>query len=583
MPPQEIQNDMQKISSPAGRVFAPPVIDGKAVMTTFAIVSLRTEVDIIPPYPGVRPDHLLNNFLDLRSIYSDATFGAFECRSYPQEYEPRCPWWGFHLRPPMSPSRAEHRNAVEFFKFDEYPRRGITGGSGTWLSHLCDELYNTRDMYEDHLKRSLSLAGDPNGERLKALYGSTLPFFDPTERGDHKSWRSWAQGRDAIGHTLRYTAEIEAIRYWYDEVRRQANRPPGTPVDRAPTLTFIGAWVGSVDTPMDWEFLYRSPLPLYAFFTIPFTSPLRKLRVTGELHGDEAYRVGAFPRNFPAALSRHFPPDPHQDCIEVGVDRGDPFTQAAREQHDGHPVEEREPWPELQNVKVPNEYQVAEATAWNRPFYTHPFLDRAIVRYPPYEPRPPGAPPSERERLQNQLRSWWEAISREMAYRCPIAIKDTPPTNRLPTSRHPLASFISISGNSDRHFVEDATPDGVFRWATEISKRLYKRDKADIYDDEEEYPHMYRFLGEQVPVFLHTQFPWPCEGEFVPPSGGKREDDFPIVFPPPGKCMYLRREPPKSELSKLLDFEESLPKVVPQVSYETRDEIFGPPVSFYSL
>jgi hypothetical protein len=232
---------------------------------------------------------------------------------------------------------------------------------------------------------------------------------------------------------------------------------------------------------------------------------------------------------------------------------------------------------------VPHECQATEATAWNRPFYTYPFLDGAIIRYPPYEPRPPGAPPSERERLQNQLQSWWEAISREMSYRRPIAIKDGPPTNCLPASRHPLAFFISMSNNRDRHFVEDATPDGVFRWATEISKRQYKRDKADIYDDEEQYPYIYRFLGEQFPAFLHTQFPWPCEGEFVPPSGGKREDDFPIVFPPPGKCMYLRLEPPKSERFKLLDFEESLHKVVPQVSYETRDEILGPPVSFCSL
>jgi hypothetical protein len=228
---------------------------------------------------------------------------------------------------PMVPSHAEHRNTVEFFKFDKLQHRGITGGCGTWLSNLCDELYDARHKYEDELKKSLSLAGDPKGERLRAMYGSTLPFFDPTERGDYKSWRSWAQGRDAIGHTLRYIAEIKAIRYWYDEVHGQAKHPPGTPVDRAPTLTFIGAWVGSVDTSMDWEFLYRSPLPLYVVFTIPFICPLRRLRVTGELHGDEAYRVGAFPRNFPAAISRCFPPDPHQDRNGVGVNRGDPFTQ----------------------------------------------------------------------------------------------------------------------------------------------------------------------------------------------------------------------------------------------------------------
>jgi hypothetical protein len=580
MPPGEICRDMRKICNPAGRVFVPPVDDAKATQTTFVIASLRTEVDVVPPYPGVRPDYLLNNFLDLRSIYSDATFGAFECRNYPQEYEPGCPWWGFHMRPRMFPTRADHRNPVEFFEFAEQQRRGITGGSGTWLPSLLYELYDIRDQYEDDLKRSLSQGGDPDGQRLKALYENTLPFFDPAERDDYKLWRSWAQGRDAIGHTLRYTAEIKAMRCWFDEVARQARCTPGKPISRAQTIDYLGVWVGSVETPMDWEFLYRSPLPLYALFTVPFTSSLRRFKVTGELHGDEAYRVGAFPRNFPAAISRDFPPDPHQDYIEVGVSHGDPFTQTAREEHNKRPVQGREPWPELQSIRLPHEYQIAETTAWNRPFYTYPFLDPAIVRYPPDDLSLPGAPPSERERRQNHLQSWWEGISREMAYHRPIVIEDRPLTQRRLASSHPLANFIRVSGNGERRFTEESTPDGVFRWAKEISKRQYKRDKADIYDDPDEYPFIYNFLGDRVPAFLHTSFSWPCEGEFVPPRGGRREDDFPIVFPPPGKCVYLRGEPPKSELPKLLDFEESLPSVVPRVSYKTRDEILGPPVSF---
>jgi hypothetical protein len=142
VPPKEISRDIRRIRSSAGRVFVPPVADAKAAQTTFVIASLRTEVDAVPPYPGVRPDYLLNNFLDLRSIYSDATFGAFECRKYPQEYESSCPWWGFHLRPPMFPSDAEHLNAVEFFVFHQQQRHGIIGGSGTWLNGLLYELYD---------------------------------------------------------------------------------------------------------------------------------------------------------------------------------------------------------------------------------------------------------------------------------------------------------------------------------------------------------------------------------------------------------------------------------------------------------
>jgi hypothetical protein len=118
-------------------------------------------------------------------------------------------------------------------------------------------------------------------------------------------------GRDGIGRTLRYVAEVLAMVHWLKEVQRQGEEvsPSMTSPDQ-----FMGVWVGDVCTEEAWTFVVHSPLPLYALFSVPNTHSLYQTAMEQSfgqsVDADEQYRLDSFTSALPIPSLRRDGYDP---------------------------------------------------------------------------------------------------------------------------------------------------------------------------------------------------------------------------------------------------------------------------------
>jgi len=186
----------------------------------------------------------------------------------------------------------ETYNATEFFQFPQFNSYPIL--DGYWILSRLELLLRHRGTLEKELIKRVS---PEMAKTLTTQFGDTLPFFDPLEMSDCRRWRTFVDGRDALGRTLRYVAEIKAICRWLDELKRQyPTVPPGSsPPPAAQVLplrsNLIGVWTGTISTQRDWKFLQLSGLPLYSLFKLDSDHPLCQYLGLGWLDNDEQYRL----------------------------------------------------------------------------------------------------------------------------------------------------------------------------------------------------------------------------------------------------------------------------------------------------
>jgi hypothetical protein len=493
----------------------------------YAMISLRKDIPFVPPHPGIRPSEV-NEFVHPDYVFNDGSVGPFDLTRYPQEYDHRRPWGGFH-RPPRGikdPFRKlESHNPTEFFRWDGYQENN--GRGGRWDMEKLDELLQQRQSVEAWLKYILAMTNDPDGIRLAAEFGPALPYFDALARTDIQGWSSWAQGRDAVGRTCRYVSELYAIGFWLEEVRRQASET----TQAAPSMDALGVWVGSIASDEAWEFLSRSPLPLYALFSLSPDNPLASEALPGSLHGDEYFRTNAFLARF-AGIPSAYEPNFYSGCNRPSWS-------------------ERPPQPQRLPGSFPKDFKVLAprgrvltfcALQWDLPFLSYPFLDPCIKRFPGN-----GSTPQEmdvRRRIQK-------------IHKCsthPIRPSSVVAGSQMPV--HPMALHLprrpSSLGNQKRIFIE--RDELGYRWPVPVGRASFKTVTNT-------YRHLHD-LGNGD--WLASDHPWPklvdVHAPALPPAGNpyeavennpfdddQNDDDERIAN---GQIKYVSKAPSDEDLDK---------------------------------
>jgi len=505
----------------AGRLIRFPTVWPRRETQAFAMISLRPSIQRIPPHPGVRPSEL-DEFGHPYYILSDGTWGPYQPSRYPQEFDYRRPWLPFHLFPdrrnwcPM-----ELLNPTEFFDFRGV-RDDMTGGQ--WRISSLRTLLNYREEQEKKFLAALNAIGDPHGDALKENFGQALPFVDDLTEATIATWRTWPQGRDVVGHMLRYVGELGAIVRWLAEVKRQ--RSEGGPTVISTDL--MGAWVGNVERSEHWEFLHSSPLPLYGLFRLLPDHPLHALTTLGTLDNDEFYRTDAFLArlpNVPTSYSSSYPYGSQQRPVNA------PFPVTSERTSFQLPRDIR--------ITPPKDHQLFDIPiAWMHPFTSYLFLDCNIQRNSWAATVPTNAEKGISKRLSRIAKSARMPM-------LPPFVKESA-QQRAPF--HPIVPFLPTrqAGNfKERAFIEEQ--DHGFFWPSKLTTVEKKRNR-DFCDFR--YEHN---LGNNDVLF--SEYPWPLINN-IEPTGTHDEDEdeleatAPRLVPATNRRVYGSGPPSEKTLAK---------------------------------
>jgi hypothetical protein len=299
---REVYGIVKKVQSPSQR----------GPSDYFALLSLWGDHDMIPPHPGLGPD-CLNDYAHPDLVFSDGSLGCWDPRYFPQLYNRRRPWIGYHaLTLPSNKNRhaPENWRAVEFYDFLE---QQVPFTGGRWKFPEIDALLRRRASIEADLFPTLFNLR----EVLLKHYGTFLPYFNPLTLEAVQRWQTWPDGRDSIGRTQRYIAELVALQCWLDDAQ---NWPP-----KGRTKSDVtGVWVGTVSNDADWEFLRHSQLPLFTLVPVPPQHPSCKIALEGDLDNGERNRINPLDfmlkratRNVSQFGSQLFP-SPHRNKPNYG-------------------------------------------------------------------------------------------------------------------------------------------------------------------------------------------------------------------------------------------------------------------------
>jgi hypothetical protein len=506
----------------AGRLIHFPTGWPQQETQSFAMVSLRHTIHRIPPHPGLRPSEL-DEFAHPYYILSDGTWGPYQAARYPQEFDHRRPWQGFHLFPdrrhhcPM-----EQLNPTEFFDFQGL-QENMTGGAWN-ISRLRTLLFHRQEQEQAFLA-ALRAIGDPRGDALQEHFGQALPFVDNLDEDIVATWRTWSAGRDAVGHTLRYVGELGAMIRWLAEVKRQ--RSEGGPAVISTDL--MGSWVGAIERKEDWEFLHSSPLPLYGLFRLLPDHPLHAMTALGTLDNDEFYRTDALLsnlRDIPDSYSSDYPYGCQQRPISA------PVSSQCTTFGLPHGVQ----------VTPPKGHQVFPVPiSWMYPFTSYLFLDPKIRRHTSL----PANAMVEKKGISKRLMRI--AASCKMPILPPFA-KDSA-NQRLPF--HPIAAFLPHRHPGDfkeRAFVEEQ--DHGFFWPVRTSIQEKKR-----YRDLDAYKYEHKIGNNDI---LFSDYPWPLINDMDPTGNLEEEDEVEAqavrLIPGANRRAYLSKPPSEKMLDKALPY-----------------------------
>jgi hypothetical protein len=486
------------------------------------MLSLRKEVSRISPHPGVRPPEL-DEFIHPWYVTTDGSLGPYDASRYAQTFDPRRPWTGFHKFLSSEPrEHVEDHSAVAFFDFRNMNEETMLGGS--WNLPMLQTLFRSRTAAEDAFLKTLSEVGDVNGEILLAHFGPSLPFFDPSSFDRCQTWNSWLDGRDAVGYTRRYIHELNAMRCWLIELKRQADHP-GKPAVIG--TGYSGTWVGTIDNEENWIFLMNSPLPLFGLFTINRTHALYSKAVYGSLDNDEFVRMDPIIYKLPS----YFPTPYEKDY---------PLTSFHRPLNCPLEVTTRSvALPSDLMIIPPGETLTVDYPAcYPFPYTTYLFNDSNILRSGMTE-----VPSQRQKNFNKQLERLAKATTRP---HLPPALAGAMTVARLPF--HPITEVLPprpLHDKKRRTFVEENI--SIIFYPELVSKQKLKN-----YEQFYQRSHTYD-LGNND--FLLTDWPWPCPNDVQPRRGDNNEDIerayLPYIDPSDPKRVYVRREPADAVLDKL--------------------------------
>lgn len=272
-------------------------ISGEYVLVNIylAMFPAHPSIPFVPPYSGVA--HIDANTPNTStSCYIDGTRGAFDYRRFPQLYNPRAPWRGFHdnlLTLEWQPNVCENLTVVDFFLWNQ---PGNPNAGGYWALHRLRELFLRREVMENEFTRLVHAANQAR-HPPQFCTGSPwdsfdMPFYDPLEWDDVRKWSNWIDGRDLLSNSLQYVAELKAFNRWFRTIVEpdlSSPREP-SPID----MSLMGVWASTITQRAEWEFLRYNGVPVYIVTNIPDLNPLRSIVITGNLDGDERYRSNAF-------------------------------------------------------------------------------------------------------------------------------------------------------------------------------------------------------------------------------------------------------------------------------------------------
>lgn len=486
------------------------------------MMSLRPDVLRLPPHPGVRPREL-DEFNHPWYVTADGSLGPYDPLRYPQDFRPETPWTGFHLYS-YEFDQLLFRSAVDFFYWDTVSIKDMSGGH--WNIPLISELLQRRSAAEAELTGELQHFKDPQGSMLYRHYGPSLPFYDEVELDDCRSWVRWDDGRDAIGRTLRYIGELDAIRFWLLEIRRQFHSWDREDRQARPNPMYAGIWVGGVNSDEVWRFLRNSPLSIYGLFPLDKLHPLRQEAVKGSLDNDEHFRFDRFLR----ALVEHakgthliYPPD------HPMYDHG----------YNPRPVNRR---PSLIGDRVhihlnkdleffPPKDRITNHTHMpsfdpRLPYNTYLYMEQAIVR------NAPTLRQAEKE-AYNHLKRYLTLTARPF--------RPQPPESNGATREMPYHPAIHVipkrtreMGNRLRVFEEEN--DEGYWYVKELSESYRKKYRGHI-----RFPEEHKITEYDK---LVSYSPWPLVGD-IHEGHFNKDNNLPLPAPAAGKRIYITEKEAK--------------------------------------
>ena len=537
--PERPSHSWRYIRPCSGHVVSPPtlppgspairVVQNPTSSEYYAMISVRIGHPLVPPHPGhLPPNDTLREYTHPSLIFTDGSLGKFDFTRFPQLYQVGSPWWGFVSLPrPKGHQEAtlEQRNVTEFFQFPHRPRYPIFGGE--WDFQLLEYTLDYRNLCESELMKKLSPA---IVNTLEDQFRDTLPFFDPLEMRDCHRWSTFVDGRDALGRTLRYIAEIKALARWLDELERQHPVvPPGSPPPpNAKPLSIrsniIGVWTGTIPSQSDWSFLRISGIPLYSLFKLDRAHPLCNYCERGWLDNDEQYRL---------------------DPVDIYVD---PL---------GHSLTRFFPKPIISNRVYPAPSSMPIPTPWMDIRDEHAFCyPGGWVSGPsPADPLLPFN--SYIYRDANIDRSWppnnfnWELNNKQHRKTAdkdrrgmrsiplyPIGQEPAPPP--VDTALHPILGVLPAyrePGNRVTYYAENSEDE--YFWAERLSPNFRKKNKG--WDEDYEYS----FSFDNGRLLVYSNHPWPDDGTLDDDENLDQDVQFRLK-----RRTYLKQRPSDNKMGK---------------------------------
>ena len=463
---------------------------------------LSPSISFVPPCPGVpHEDHDTPNAS--ASTYTDGGIGAFDPRRVPQLFSSRRPWIGFHdnlTDAKWHDDTCESLSPALFFRFFE---AGDPCKGGEWVKRRVALLFSRREIHEQETVRLMEAIKldwkmdwfTDSGSR-QASYD--MPYYDPLEWSDVLNWRTWIDGRDKLGYTLRYTAEVKAFNRWLAFMndcatsRNSRGYPPPSP-------NLMGVWASTVSRTEDWLMLQQGRVPMYAITRIPDAHPLMAHLVPGNPDGDERYRGNDFDADhgFPIYwLSRHA--TEHPIVPDLGLQ--------CRPEYIPHSLLPVTP------VETPRTQSNSPLYNWHSAVYLDNYVKRITVE--------------SLESLQEQTEN------RRMLDEIFPVTCSTFRTLRADTDRHPLLDIIGSraarDGKLSRYEEEyDAELDYYY------PKRLGRNTPATKYRLQSV---TYRWLYHEENIEIISDYPFPGRslsfGRIVDDEEDGAEEDTPVVTPP---------------------------------------------------
>ncbi|PVF91463.1 hypothetical protein CPB86DRAFT_820467 [Serendipita vermifera] len=462
----------------------------------FALISLRAEHNAIPPHPGQGPDYL-DDYAHPDLVFSDGSLGCWNPRYFPQLYDRRRPWIGYHALPqPSSDNRhtPENWSTVEYYDFSE-ARVPFTGGH--WKISQIEALLKRRASVEADI---FPLLVDIRDILLKH-YGTFLPYFDPLTMETVREWKIWPDGRDSIGHTQRYIAELVALHRWLSAVK---DSPPKSGIGS----DVIGVWVGTISNDAEWALLRNSQLPLFSLVPVPPQHPYCEIAIIGDLDNGERNRINSL------------------DFALNGTTKN--VSQFRRQVHT--PLHRTRPnYGTLpKTLWRPKQFLPTGRSCidWDLPYSSYPFIHRS-----------PGQPPL---RILKRLRQEHERENR--ASRSPPILPPNASLHRPNPRNHPILAVlpnIRSPGNQATHFTEEE--ESGFAWPEHVSRSRLKKQRREL---ETQYQFHYE-IGDHLFLWANNPLPDDPNGQFgriTQLDSDSDDEDFkesPIYKP----LNYVREKP----------------------------------------